>query len=175
MARQWYALDEIEVDVRGFFTTHHDFGTGLGSWGKLTFPAFANHGTFRAADGRELLMRKVHWLGSAHEFSDGGRVRGSADRAGVLSREIELLFDGQHYVLEPEGILSRGWRLTDAQGRHLLEIQPRGILRQGAYLTALGQHPEMVEALSPDLLAFAYYLVYTRWQEDAAAGAAAAS
>jgi hypothetical protein len=49
----------------------------------------------------------------------------------------------------------------------LLEVQPRGIFRRGAYLTILGP----VEA---DLLAFVYYLVNVRWQEQTAAASAAA-
>ncbi len=46
----------------------------------------------------------------------------------------------------------------------LLEIRPRGIFRRGALLTILG-------TVDAALLVFTYYLVYTRWREDAAAAA----
>jgi hypothetical protein len=88
-----------------------------------------------------------------------------ADRRAMLSRDIVIEFDGQEYELIPEGILKQGWFLNDAQGNRLLEIQPRGVFRQGAYLTLVG----WVDA---DLVAFAYYLVHMRKQEDSAAVAA---
>jgi hypothetical protein len=50
----------------------------------------------------------------------------------------------------------------------MLEIQPRGAFKQGAYLTITG-------AVDADLVAFVYYLVHMRQQEDAAASAAAVS
>ena len=53
--------------------------------------------------------------------------------------------------------------------RTLLEIRPRGVFRRGASLAAM-------VPVDVGLLVFAYYLVHTRWREDAtAAGAAAAS
>lgn len=110
-------------------------------------------------------MRKVHWLGTAHEMLDGGAVRSSADRPGFLSRDLIIDFDGQQYRLQPEGILKDGWFLTDAADTRLLELRPRGIFREGAYLT-------ITSPLEEDLVAFAYYLVHTRDQEEAAAAAA---
>ena len=80
MAQDTWLLNEFEVEVTGFFTTHHYFETPQGTWGELTFPAFSSHGVFKAADGRELLMQKTHWLGTAHEFVDGKVTRGRADR-----------------------------------------------------------------------------------------------
>lgn len=165
MFKESLMLDEIEVDVSGFFTTHHHFQTQAGLLGKLTFPAFAQYGTYHAPDGREVVMQRTHWLDSSHELVDGGTVRGRADRAGLLRRDILLQFDGRRYSLEPEGLLSQGWLLFDAEGNRLLEIQPRGILKQGSYLTLTG-------ALDGDLIAFVYYLVYTRQQEEWAAVAA---
>jgi hypothetical protein len=85
-----------------------------------------------------------------------------------LRRDIAIQFDGKEYSLEPEGLLSWGWFLFDAEGNRLLEIQPRGVLKQSAYLAITG-------AIDPDLIAFAYYLVHMRRQEDAAATAAATS
>ncbi len=166
MSQDTWMIDEIEVEVTGFFTTHHYFETGTGTWGEFTFPAFSSHGVFRTGDGRELLMQKTHWLGSAHEFVEGGTVRGRADRRGLLSREIVVEFDGKEYLLVPKGFFSRGWNLIDANETILLEIEPRGVFKQGAYLTITS----MIDA---DLVAFAYYLVHMRWQEDAAAAAAA--
>ena len=164
--------NEIEVDVSGFFTTHHAFRTPTGTLGEIRFPAFSQYGIFSGAHGRELLMQKTHWLGTAHELVEGEIVRGTADRRGLLSRDMVICFDGRDYTLEPEGLLSQGWFLLDAERFILLEIQPRGILRQGSYLSLYGP-------VQPALLVFAYYLVYMRQQEDAAAvasmGAVAAS
>jgi hypothetical protein len=161
-------LDEIEAEVTGFFTTRHHLKTESGQFGEFTFPAFSQYGVYRTTDGRELLMQKAHWLGSAHELVDGRIVRGRADRPGLLRRDIAIQFDGKEYSLEPEGLLSWGWFLFDAEGNRLLEIQPRGVLKQSAYLAITG-------AIDPDLIAFAYYLVHMRRQEDAAATAAATS
>ncbi len=69
--------------------------------------------------------------------------------------------------MEPAGFWSRGWHLIDEAGTTLLEIQPRGIFRRGAYLTIIGP-------VDADLLVFAYYLVNVRWQEQAAVDSAAA-
>ena len=165
MAVECLMIEKIEVSVTGFFTTHHDFGTPAGRWGRLTLPAFRDEGTLRRENGRELVMRKVHWLGSAHEMLDGDFVRGTADRSEFLSQDLNIEFDGQQFRLAPEGILNDGWYLADAAGTELLQIRPRGILREGAYLTITGPVDE-------DLVAFAYYLVHTRWQEEAAAVAA---
>jgi len=158
-------LHEIKVHVTGFFTTHHYFDTPAGNWGEFTFPSFSDQGTFRRGVGRELVMRKVHWLGTAHEMLDGSAVRSSADRPGFLSRDLIIDFDAQQYRLQPEGTLKDGWFLTDAADTRLLELRPRGIFREGAYLTITGP-------LEEDLVAFAYYLVHTRGQEEAAAAAA---
>lgn len=166
MKKDTWAPDEIEVDVTGFFTTHHYLETRAGSLGELTFPAFSQHGTYVTHDGRELLMQKTHWLGTAHELVEGGIVRGRADRPGLLRQDIAVQFDGRQYSLEPEGLLSWGWFLLDAEGNRLLEIQPRGVFQQGSFMTITG-------AIDADLVAFTYYLVYTRRQEDAAAAAAA--
>jgi hypothetical protein len=159
---------ETVVDVSGFFTTHHHLRTEAGTWGKLKFPAFSDHAVFGAAGGRELMMRKSHWLGTAHELIEGKRVRGRADRRGMLRTDIVVEFDGREYTLEPEGVLKDGWFLADQAGNRLLEIRPRGVFREGAFLTTLG-------AVSMDLIAFAYYLVHMRKQEDAAVVASTAA
>lgn len=167
MAKTAWTLDTIEVDVTGFFTTHHYLQTEEGSLGEFNFPAFSQGGTYRTADGREMLMQKTHWLHTSHELVEGGRVRGTADRRGIFSREIDIQYNGQSYTLQPEGGFGRqGWYLIDAQGLALIEIQPRGVFRQGAFIT-------ITAALDADLAAFAYYLVHMRRQEDAAASAAA--
>jgi hypothetical protein len=155
----------IEVDVTGFFTTHHYLQAEWGDLGELTFPAFSQAATYEALDGRKVTMQKSHWLGTAYEMIDGGVVRGRADRPGLLRFDIAVEFDGQDYSLEPEGLLRQGWFLLDAERHVLMEIQPRGILKQGAYLSLRG-------AIELDLVAFAYFLVQMRKQEDAAAVAA---
>ena len=158
-------LGSIEVDVAGFFTTHHHLEAGWGELAELTFPAFSQSATYQTVDGRRVTMQKTHWLGTAYEIVDGGVVRGSADRPGLFRRDIAVQFDGRDYWLEPEGFLKQGWFLLDAERQVLLEIQPRGVFRQGAYII-------VHSSLEVDLMAFAYYLVQMRQQEDAAAVAA---
>ena len=154
-------IGTIEVDVTGFFTTHHYLQAEWGDLGELTFRAFNQGATYEALDGRKVTMQKSHWLGSAYEMVDGGVVRGRADRPGLLRTDIAVQFEGQDYVLEPEGLLKQGWFLLDAERHILMEIQPRGVFKQGAYLSVRA-------AIELDLVAFAYYLVHMRKQEDAA-------
>lgn len=158
-------IGTIEVDVTGFFTTHHYLQAEWGDLGELTFRAFNQGATYEAVDGRKVTMQKSHWLGTAHEMIDGGVVRGRGDRPGLLRTDIALQFDGQDYILEPEGLLKQGWFLLDAERHVLVEIQPRGVFRQGAYL-------KLRAPVELDLLAFAYYLVHMRNQENAAVVAA---
>ena len=165
MKEQTATLGTIEVDVTGFFTTHHYLRAGWGELAELTFPAFAQCATYEALDGRKITMQKRHWLGTAYEMVDGDAVRAWADRPGLLRRDMAVQFDGRDYWLEPEGFLKQGWFLLDAERRTLMEIQPRGVLRQGAYLT-------VHSSIELDLVAFTYFLVQMRQQEDAAAVAA---
>ena len=158
-------IGTIEVEVTGFFTTHHCLQAEWGDLGKLTFRAFNQGATYEAVDGRKVTMQKRHWLGTAHEMIDGGAVRGRGDRPGILRTDIALQFDGQDYILEPEGLLKQGWFLLDAERHILVEIQPRGVFRQGAYLN-------LRAPVELDLVAFAYYLVHARNQENAAVVAA---
>jgi hypothetical protein len=168
MKKEIWTRDEIEVEVSGFFTTHHLLRTEAGTLGELTCPAFSQSATYRTTGGRELLMQKTHWLGTSFELVEGEVVRGNGARPGLFRRDIVLEVDGQQYSLEPEGVFSQGWRLFDARGQQLLELQPRGVFRQGAYLTITG-------AIDDDLVAFTYYLVHMRQQEDAAGAVAATS
>ena len=161
-------VDTVEVNVTGFFTTHHYLQAEWGDLGEMTFPAFSQSATYIALDGREVVMQKRHWLGTAYEMVEGDTVRGEADRPGLLRRDIAVWFEGQDYSLEPEGLLKMGWFLLDAGGNTLLEIQPRGVFRQGAYLI-------LHRSIELDLVAFAYYLVHMRKQEDAAAASAASA
>jgi hypothetical protein len=90
-------------------------------------------------------------------------------RARLYDRGLDLQLDGRQYRLEPTGLFSRDWRLVDQGGCELLEIQLLGLLSRDARVLVTGIIVE------PDLIAFAYYLFYMRYQEEAAAGAAAAS
>ena len=158
-------IGTIEIDVTGFFTTHHNLRAEWGGLGELTFRAFNQGATYEGLDGRKVGMQKSHWLGTAHEMVDGGVVRGMADRPGLLRTDIAIQFDGQDYILEREGLLKQGWFLLDSERHLLMEIQPRGVFRQGAYLS-------LCSAVELDLVAFAYYMVHMRKQEDAAVVAA---
>jgi hypothetical protein len=168
MTKRICAAGQIEVDVSGHFTTHHYLRTKSEDLGEITFAAFAREATYRAPDGRELRMQKAHWLGSSYELVDGGVVRGKATQAGFFRQDLIIQLDGSQYSLEPEGCLSQGWQLFDVERNQLLEIRPRGMFRQGAYLT-------ITVAADADLVVFAYYLYQIRQQESAAAGAASAS
>jgi hypothetical protein len=161
----WW-IDEIEVEVWGLLTTHHELETVAGTWGRFTFPALSGHAVFQTANGRELQMRKTSFWSGSHELLDGDAVLGSADRRGLFRRDIVVRFRGEAYQLEPAGWLTRDWRLLDGSGNLLLEVRPRGVFRRGAYLTLRG-------AVAAELIAFTYYLVYQRQQEEAAAAAAA--
>jgi hypothetical protein len=95
-------------------------------------------------------------------------VRGTANRHSLFGREIAICYGDREYLLAPAGFLSQGWYLTDDKGTRLVELQPRGILSQGFTLTTAG-------SVDVELLAFAYYLVHVRRQEDSAAVVASAS
>jgi hypothetical protein len=168
MAQTTWMLGEIEVEVTGLFTTHHHFQTEAGTVAEFTFPAFAQDAVYRTAEGRELVMRKPRLLGTMHELLDGKVVRGTADRAGFFRRDLIIEFNGEEYWLEPEGAFKWGWFLVDASGRRLIEFQPRGVFKQGAHIT-------ITSVVYADLVAFAYYLVHVRKQEEAAAASAAAA
>jgi hypothetical protein len=163
----WLA-DGVEVTVSGAFTTHHRLDTAAGSLGEFTLAAFRRGGIYRAADGRELSVRPAKWWRGWYELSEGGIVLASARPRGAFRREILIEFGRQEHTLLPAGLLRRGWLLSDGTGTVLLEIQPRGVFRRGAYLTILAP-------VDADLLAFAYYLVQKRWQEESAAAHGAAA
>ena len=165
MTANTWMIEQIEVQMRGAFTTHHEFRSETEHLGEITLPAFSQQGTFQTASGRELLMRKTSWLSRSQELLEGEEVRATAAPRGLFSRDFVVHYEGAEYTLQPEGILKRGWFLIDAEGNTLLEIQPRGIFRQGAFL-----YPRSVMDL--DLVAFVYYLVHVRQQEEAAAAAA---
>ena len=155
----------IEVTVAGFFTTQHSFRTSTGYWGKLTFPAFSDQATFCREDGVDLVMRKMHWMGTAHELLIGKIKCASADRAGLLKRDILIDYDGRRYRFQPEGALKGGWYLTDEAGTRLLDIRPCGMFRQGAILN-------ITCTMEGNLVIFVYYMFHVRGQEEAAAVAA---
>ena len=166
-AREAWTADEIEVDVAGFFTTHHLMLTPAKVFGELTLPAFRRRGLFRSADGRELIVERTSWWRGWHEMRENGIVLGTARPLGFWRRAMSVGLRGQMYELVPAGFWSRGWYLVDGAGTMILEIQPRGLFRRGAYMVIKGR-------VDADLPVFAYYLVNVRWQEQAAAASAAA-
>jgi hypothetical protein len=168
MAKPFWATDRIQVDVSGFFTTHHRFQAGAGELGVLTLPASRREGVLRFADGRKLTVARVKWWRREHELREGGMTLAHAQPGGFFRREIIVQFGGWEYVLEPLGFFKRGWRLVDQSGMTLLEVHPQGFFKRGAFL-------EILDEIDIDLLVFGYYLVYVRWQEETAAAAAAAS
>jgi hypothetical protein len=162
-------MDEAEVVVSGFFTTHHFVQTATETMGELILPAFSIRGVFHAANGRELVVQRTNWWRGWHEMREGGIVLGTAQSHGFWRRTMGIGFRGATYELRPADFWSRGWRLFDETGAIVMEIRPRGCFRRGAYLT-------VAKPVNVDLLTFVYYLVNVRWQEQsAAAGAAAGS
>jgi hypothetical protein len=169
MAREVWPTDGVEVVVSGAFTTHHHLRTETRTLGELTLPAFRTGGVFRAGDGRAMTVHRTSWWRGWHELREGETVLGTARPRGFWRRRMVVQFEGRRYVLQPAGFWTRSYHLVDVVERTLLEVRPRGVFRRGAYLAA-------ILPVDVGLLVFAYYLVHTRWQEDAAAaGAAAAS
>jgi hypothetical protein len=165
MTHTTWGLSEIEVNVRGFFKTTHRFISSSGDLGEIVCPAFGQEGDFHGDRGKILSLRKKHWLGNAFELLEGDKVRGAAEQRRMLARDINVWFDGREYTLQPAGLLNQGWYLIDHQGLTLLEVQPQGLLKQGAYIVPSA-------ALDADLVVFVYFLIYRRWQDDAATVAA---
>ncbi|MGD1992715.1 MAG: hypothetical protein PVI59_05930 [Anaerolineae bacterium] len=168
MSESMWAADRIQVDVSGFFTTHHRFQTGAGELGELTLPAFSRQGEFTSVDGRTLAMVRTNWWRGEYKLREGGMVLAHARTRGVFRNAVEVRFGGWDYELRRLGVLKRGWRLVDQGGMALLEVYPKGVFKRGAVLEVLGR-------IDVDLLAFSYYLVHRRWQEETTAAAAAAS
>lgn len=167
MEQEIWTYGEIEVDVWGFFTTHHLMQTTVGVLGEFTLPALSRGGVFRAADGRELVVEQISWWRGWHELREDGIVLGTAHTLGFWRQKMSVGFRGEMYELVPASFWARSWLLTDRTGRELIKVRSRGAFRRGAYLTILGP-------MHTDLLIFAYYLVNVRWQEQSAAATAAA-
>lgn len=168
MSQQEWSINEIEVTVSGFFTTQHSLRSSAGTLGELSVPAWQRDNVFRFVDGRTLTLRRTSWWRGEHELREGGNLLGRATTRGFFRREMDVEFGGWVTTLRPLGFWQRSWELVDGSGLALLEVRPRGAFRRGAYVSVLG-------AVDAALLVFAYYLVNVRWQEQRAAGAAAAS
>ncbi|MDY6876997.1 MAG: SHOCT domain-containing protein [Chloroflexota bacterium] len=159
MAQGVWETNEVEAIVSGISTTRHRLQTAAGTLGEFTFPALRTSGIFRAADGRELVVRRTNLWRDRHELRAGETVLGTARLRSAFRREIVIQFAGWEYALKPSGLQTRHWHLTDETGTTLVDIRPRGVFRRGGYLMI--QNP-----VDTDLLIFAYYLVHTR--EEAA-------
>jgi hypothetical protein len=159
---------EVEVTVYGFFTTHHEMRTSSEALGELILYPFYGGGAFHAADGHHVEIERTSFWRGSYEARRGGTVLGSSCPRGIFRRDIDIAFDGQAYLLRPRGFWGRSWVFEDAAGNGLVEVAPRGILRRGAWLTVLRE-------LHIDLLAYVYFAVYIRWQQESSSAAAASS
>jgi hypothetical protein len=166
MAQPVYAIDRIQVDVSGIFTTHHRFLTGAGELGEFTITTLSKKDVFRATGGDELWAVRTSWWRGEYELRRGGAALALAQTRGFFRSEIALQFGARRYTLERLGFFNRGWRLVDEGRMALLEVYPQGVFKRGAFLEILGE-------IDAALLVFSYYLVYVRWQEETAAVAAA--
>jgi hypothetical protein len=167
MEGQMWTAGVIEVDIWGFFTTHHRMLTETEVLGELTLSAFSSGGVFQAADGRELVVEKTSWWRGWHELRENGVVVGSARPLGFWERTMSVGFRGKMYELVPAGFWSSSWNLLDESGAVVVKVRRWGFFRQKVGLTIQGP-------VHSDLLVFVYYLANVRWQEQAAAAAAAA-
>lgn len=161
------AGQEIQVSVVGMFATEHRLEGVAGRLGVLSFRPFGRACTFRTPEGEEWVARRTHWWRGTHELRHDERVLARARPVGWFRRELEVKCGGWTGRLEPTGRWTRSWRLVDKAGAPLLEVRGRGLFRRGACIRILAETDLAV-------LVFAYYLVWTRWQEGAAAAAAAA-
>jgi hypothetical protein len=114
-----------------------------------------------------LVVEQISWWRGWHELREDGIVLGTARPLGFWRQKMSVGFRGEMYELVPASFWARSWLLTDGTERELIDVQPRGVFRRGAYLTILAP-------IHTDLLVFVYYLVNVRWQEQSAAAAAAA-
>lgn len=165
MSQEVWSVDEIEVTVRGLFTTHHLFQTARGTLAELVFPFFSLRGILHTADGRELLMRRVSLWRARHELREGDTLLATAQPLNFWSRTWVVRFGGHEYLLKPTDFWASRWQLSDEANRTLLQLRSLGVFKRSTYLMLSGE-------IDADLLAFAYYLVHVR-QEEQAAGASA--
>ena len=167
MGQETYLTNEIEILVEGFFTSHHYLTTPAGELGEVT--ARSGSATFTAADSREFEIQRTSFWRGWYELRQNGIVIGGAVPEGFWRRTFQLGYRGlEGYVLEPTSVWNRSWRLVDPSGTALLDLEPRGVFKRGARVAVLGE-------VDLELLAFTYYLVNVRWQEQHAAASAAAS
>jgi len=160
MNQDW-TTDEVEAIVSGFLTTRHSLQTATGIMGELTLLPLRSNDVFRFASGRELVVKRKSWWRGWHELWENGGISGSARPRGFFRRETIIQFGGEEFTLKPAGFWNRNWCLADSAGTMLLEIRPRDMFCRGAWLTILG-------TVDAALLVFAYYLVYTRWNNEPA-------
>ena len=168
MNQETWTADQIEVSVDGVFTTHHYMQSASGSLGELTMKTGGATGTFVSTDGRELEIKRTSFWRGWFEMRDSGVVIGTASSQGFFRRTTTIDYRGVEHLLEPANAWARKWRLVDPMGSVLVEIEPRGAFKRGAFIRVLGE-------IELDLLAFCYYMVSMRWQEQAGAASAAAS
>jgi len=159
-----FLADVIEVTVSGGFKTEHVFNAAAGVLGVLNLNAMISEGTFRGADGSELVIKNTSFWKPNFQVTDGDRILGKAHSPKVFKRAFEIEFDGQSLRLESGGSKLRSWSLLNAAGSLVCEIRPRGAFKRGALI-------QIREAAPLGLLAFAYTLVSRRWQEENAAAA----
>ncbi len=164
MSPEVVAVDQIEVIPSGFLSVQYAFQSPAGVLGVLDVPAFRQDNTFRDADGLEWRMRRRGIWRVRYEMTSGAEAVAVARPRGFWQSALEVAFRDRAYLLEPVSRWSDKWRLS-AEGVPLLELRRRGAIRQGLIVEVLG--PVEVE-----LIAFAVYLILTRWREHAAAATA---
>lgn len=168
MAGDVWALDEIIVEVAGFFTTEHTFRSATRTMAVLTVPAGMAEGSYEGGGGRRIVVRRTGCLSRGYELLDDGLVRGAAEPRGLFKMGYALQFDGQGLELVPEGVFRQGWLLVDAQGHLLLRLEPLGVFKRGTRLVAS-------QPIEFPLAVLAYYLYQVIQQETAAVATTAAA
>ncbi|MGD8397874.1 MAG: hypothetical protein PVG11_03380 [Anaerolineae bacterium] len=167
MADDLWTLDEISVDVAGFFTTEHTFHAGGRTLATMKVPAGNAEATYRGHEGRLVVIRRTGCLSGGYEMKVGGVIRGTAAPRGAFKPGYALRFDGEAFEIVPAGIFRQDYLLVDTGGSTLLRASPQGVFKRGAYLS-------VSQPLPLPLVVLAYFM-YTVIQAQTAAVAATAA
>jgi hypothetical protein len=168
MTEDLWAVDEIIVDVSGFFTTEHAFRSASQTLAVLKVPAGMAEGSYESRGGRRIVVRRTGCLSRGYELLDSSLVRGAAEPRGLFKMGYALQFDGQALELVPEGVFRQGWLLVDGEGHLLLRLEPLGVFQRGTRLVAS-------QPVEVPLVVLAYYLYQVLQQETAAVVTTAAA
>lgn len=146
----------VTAETSGFFTRHHRLLADGQHVGELVVHWLAARALFTDAEGRQLTMRRTSWWRREHELRDGNRLLATAVTR-ALRRNIEIMFDGEGFELRATNFWGSSWQLLDATGEPVLTLKRQQLGLRAQIAVQAPAHS--------DLLAFAYYLLVTRWRD----------